>query len=189
MAFIEVLLIAVGVSMDAFAVSLSAGTKKNLVTSGSIFRISFHFGLFQFLMPIIGWFVGTKIEVYVVSSDHWIAFGLLTFIGVKMIYEYYHNTDLPKTNPSKGWNLVSLSFATSIDAFAIGLSLAFMQINILYPSIIFGVITGLFSFIGIKLGAKFGKHFGKRMEFVGGLILILIGTKILLSDTIGFLKF
>jgi putative Mn2+ efflux pump MntP len=106
-----------------------------------------------------------------------------------MIYEYYKTEKEAKNNPSKGWSLVTLSLATSIDALAVGLSLAFLQINIILPCIIFGIITGVFSYTGIKLGLRLGKRFGKRMEFMGGLILILIGLKILLSDTLGILKF
>lgn len=189
MTFIEIFLIAIGVSMDAFAVAMGTGTYKSMQTPGSTFRISFHFGLFQFLMPIAGWLVGKSVESLVTSIDHWIAFGLLTFIGIKMIYEYYQEEKISKNNPSKGLRLVSLSIATSIDAFAVGLSLAFLQINIILPCIVFGIITSAFSYTGIKLGLKLGKRFGKRMELAGGLILILIGLKILLSDTLGIMKF
>lgn len=189
MTFIEIFLIAVGVSMDAFAVSIGAGTNSSMHTADSTFRLSFHFGLFQFLMPILGWLAGRAVESYITTTDHWIAFGLLTFIGMKMIYEYFQKEKESKTNPSKGWNLVALSIATSIDAFAVGLSLAFLQINILLPCIVFGIITATFSYTGIKLGLRLGKRFGKRMELAGGLILVLIGLKILLTDTLGILKF
>lgn len=181
---VEILLIAVGVSMDAFAVALSAGSNKNMHSFRSSFRLSFHFGFFQFMMPVIGWFIGSRIERYIVSFDHWIAFGLLSFIGVRMILEYSKESKESAENPSKGWSLVTLSVATSIDALAVGLSLAFLQINILYPSIIFGVITGAFSFTGVKLGIYFGKKFGRITELIGGLILIVVGLKILFSHTL-----
>jgi manganese efflux pump family protein len=182
MNLIEIIIIAVGISMDAFAVSMSSGLNKQMHNKRSAIRLSFHFGLFQCLMPIIGWFIGSKIEKYIVSVDHWIAFSLLLFIGCKMIYECYQNNISNQTDPSKGWNLVTLSFATSIDALAIGLSLAFLRVNIIYPAIFFGVITAIFSLSGIFLGAHLGKILGKKMEFIGGLILIIIGIKILLTD-------
>jgi putative Mn2+ efflux pump MntP len=175
--------------MDAFAVAMGTGTYKSMQTPDSTFRISFHFGLFQFLMPIAGWLIGKSVESLVTSIDHWIAFGLLTFIGLKMVYEYFQKEKVTQNNPSKGLSLISLSIATSIDAFAVGLSLAFLQINILLPCIVFGIITGAFAYTGIKLGGRLGKHFGKSMELAGGLILVLIGFKILLTDTLGILKF
>ena len=189
MTYIEIFMIAIGISMDAFAVSMGAGTNRNMQTSDSTFRLSFHFGLFQFMMPILGWLVGRTVESYIKTTDHWIAFGLLTFIGIKMVYEYFQAEKASRNNPSKGWSLISLSIATSIDAFAVGLSLAFLQINILLPCIIFGIITGAFSYTGIKLGIRLGKRFGKKMELIGGLILVLIGLKILVSDTLGLFKF
>lgn len=167
--------------MDAFAVSISSGANKLMHSSRSAFRLSFHFGLFQFLMPVIGWYLGSKIEVYIVSIDHWVAFALLVFIGLKMINEYSRKEETALTNPSKGWKLVTLSIATSIDALAIGLSLAFLRVDIIYPALIFGFITGSLSFIGIQFGIRLGKIFGKKMEIIGGIILIAIGIKILLS--------
>jgi manganese efflux pump family protein len=177
----EIILIAVGLSMDAFAVSISAGTSGTVQELRSSVRLSFHLGLFQFLMPVIGWFLGSTVQSYIESVDHWIAFILLSYIGIKMIIESRTNHDKPKSNPSKGSNLIILSVATSIDALAVGFSLAIIGVDIWYPGVIIGIITAVLSFIGIKLGARLGKTFGKRMEFVGGIILIAIGIKILIN--------
>jgi putative Mn2+ efflux pump MntP len=133
-------------------------------------------------MPILGWFLGSRISVYIESVDHWIAFGLLSFVGIRMIHESLKkNPNGEEFDPSKGSNLILLSIATSIDAFAIGLSLAVLNVSILYPSIIIGIVTGILSVIGIQLGNKLGIKFGKRMEVIGGVILILIGIKILIE--------
>jgi manganese efflux pump family protein len=177
----EIIFIAVGLAMDAFAVSISAGTSGTVRELRSSIRLSFHFGLFQFLMPVIGWFLGSSVQSYIESVDHWIAFGLLTYIGIKMIIESRRNHDKPKSNPSKGSNLVILSVATSIDALAVGFSLAILGVDIWYPGVIIGIITAVLSFLGIKLGSRLGKKFGKRMELAGGLILIVIGIKILIE--------
>ena len=182
MLFIDILIIAFGMAMDAFAVSISSGTKEIIRGFRPTFRLSFHFGLFQFIMPILGWFLGSRVAVYIESVDHWIAFGLLSFVGVKMIHESMKkNLNGEEFDPSKGSNLILLSIATSIDAFAIGLSLAVLNVSILYPSIIIGIVTGLLSVIGIQLGNKLGIKFGKSMEVIGGVILILIGIKILIE--------
>jgi len=180
---LEILIIAFGLAMDAFAVSLASGASNHLKSKRATFRLSFHFGLFQFLMPVLGWFFGYAIAPFFQTFDHWIAAGLLLFVGGKMIYAA--KGEFPKAfqqDPSKGINLVILSFATSIDAFAIGLSLAMLQINIWYPSIIIGIVTGVLSVVGIKLGRKLGSIFGKRVELFGGVILILIGLRILIEQ-------
>ena len=177
----EIILIAIGLAMDAFAVSISAGTLPVMKDFRSSIRLSFHFGLFQFLMPVLGWFLGSSVQSYIESVDHWIAFGLLSYIGIKMIIESRSNHEGPKTNPSKGRSLIILSIATSIDALAVGFSLAILGVDIWYPGVIIGIITAVISFIGIKLGSRLGKTFGKRMEFIGGLILLAIGIKILID--------
>jgi len=148
----------------------------------AIFRLSFHFGLFQFLMPVIGWFIGLHIIIYIAFIDHWIAFALLAYVGLKMIQESRNeNEGAQKSNPSKGINLVLLSLATSIDALAVGLSIGVLNLDIWYPSFLIGVITAGLSLVGIQLGQKLGKRFGRRMEFIGGIILILIGLRILIT--------
>ena len=182
MTTIEIILIACGLAMDALAVSITAGTTKYLSSKRARFRICFHFGLFQGLMPIIGWLAGSSIEVYIKTFDHWIAFFLLNFVGIKMIIESFDKGEKEyHFNPSKGWSLIVLSVATSIDALAVGLSLAFVSNEILYPAILIGLVTGGLSLAGIRLGRRLGDRFGKRVEFVGGLILCVIGIKIVIA--------
>jgi putative Mn2+ efflux pump MntP len=185
MSLLEIILIAVGLAMDAFAVSIGAGTLASMKDLRSTIRLSFHFGLFQFLMPVIGWFLGSKIQVYVESFDHWVALVLLSYIGIKMIYESFKKEETQKENPSKGRNLIILSVATSIDALAVGFTLAMLNVDIWYPSIIIGVITAGLSLIGIWIGKKLGMKLGKVMEVVGGVILIGIGVKILVEHLFG----
>lgn len=179
----ELLGIAFGLAMDAFAVSLASGASRRLTSKRAVFRLSFHFGLFQFMMPVIGWLSGIRIVPYIQPFDHWIAAGLLLFVAIRMIRTSRGGiTKTFQKDPSKGINLVLLSVATSIDALAIGLSLAMLDIEILYPAVIIGVITGILSASGIKLGKKLGEIFGRKMELAGGIILILIGLQILMRD-------
>jgi len=177
-----ILLIALSMAMDAFAVSLGAGTTLQNVGYRPVFRLSFHFGLFQFAMPVIGWYLGSSIEPVIAPYDHWIAFGLLTFVGVRMLLSGIDgNNSSLKTDPSRGMTLVLLSIATSIDALAIGLTLAIMKVDIWYPAVVIGVVTGLLSLIGLRMGNTLGEKFGKRMEIAGGIVLILIGLRIVAS--------
>ncbi|MFA5405507.1 MAG: manganese efflux pump MntP family protein [Ignavibacteria bacterium] len=182
MGFIEILFISVGLAMDAFAVSICAGTNELTRGKRPTFRLSFHFGLFQFLMPVIGWFLGTGVYKYIEAYDHWIVFGLLSFVGIKMIKSGFDkNSDLNKGDMSKGINLIILSFATSVDAFAIGISFAMLQTGIWFPSLIIGIVTAVLSVIGVQLGNILGNKFGKKMEILGGIILILIGVRIFIE--------
>ncbi len=185
MSFLEIFLIAVGLSMDAFAVSIGAGTLASMKDLRSTVRLSFHFGLFQFLMPVIGWFLGSKIQVYAESFDHWLALFLLSYIGIKMIYESFNKEESQKENPSKGKNLVILSIATSIDALVVGFTLAMLNVNIWYPSAIIGIVTAVLSIAGVWIGNKLGLRLGRVMEVVGGVILIGIGVKILVEHLFG----
>ena len=179
-AFLTYLGLALALAMDAFAVSLCAGAALPRLSFRHYFRLSFHFGLFQFLMPILGWFAGSAIHRVFSAFDHWIAFGLLTFVGVKMIYESRcPDAEKIRSDPTRGLTLLALSIATSIDALAVGLSLAFLSVNILWPSILIGLVAAAATSAGLKIGDAFGKAAGKRAELVGGLILIAIGLKIL----------
>jgi putative Mn2+ efflux pump MntP len=177
----EIIIIAFGLSLDAFAVSLGAGAVGRIVNHRGAVRLAFHFGLFQFLMPVLGWYVGVKIEPFVKSADAYIAFVLLSYIGAKMIWESYKPAGVIKTDPSKGREMVMLSVATSIDALAVGFSLAILTINVWYPAFIIGLITLIISIMGIYLGKVIGSRFGKKMELLGGLVIIAIGIKILVS--------
>ena len=181
MNFIEVFLIALSMAMDAFAVCLSAGAQEQTSGPRPTFRLAFHFGLFQFLMPVLGWFAGATIERYIAAYDHWIAFGLLAFVGGRMVWFGFHpEKEAKKNDPSRGWTLVLLSIAVSIDALAVGLSLGIVGVTIWTPAVVIGVVTGLVSWLGIRLGNKLGEKFGKRMEIAGGIILVLLGIRILL---------
>ncbi len=186
MDFVTVLLIAVGMAMDAFAVSLGIGTTRQACTPRPIFRLSFHFGLFQFFMPILGWLAGNTIAAFISSLDHWVAFGLLAFVGGRMIRSGLdHASESYPCDPSRGGTLVMLAVATSIDALAIGLSLAMLKVHILYPSVVIGVVTLGLSLVGLLIGHRLGVAFGKRMELLGGLILIGIGLRILVTHLVG----
>lgn len=184
MSLLEILFIAVGLAMDAFAVSVSAGTLAIMNNRRSALRLSFHFGLFQFLMPVIGWFVGSTVQHYVESVDHWVAFVLLSYIGVKMIYESFKIEASNKSNPSKGKNLIMLSIATSIDALVVGFAFALLNVNIWFASAVIGIITALLCSAGVWIGSRLGLKLGKIMESVGGIILIIIGTKILIEHLV-----
>jgi putative Mn2+ efflux pump MntP len=179
---VTVLLIAIGMSMDAFAVSLGIGTTRQASLPRPIFRLSFHFGLFQFLMPILGWLAGNSIAALISRFDHWIALGLLAFVGGRMIRSGLDRDGQSyPSDPSRGGTLVMLCVATSIDALAIGLSLAMLRVNIFYPSAVIGVVTASLSLIGLLIGHKLGTTFGKRMEILGGVILNGIGLRILVT--------
>jgi len=183
MTFFEIVLVAISLAMDAFAVSISVGMTGFLCCKRAKFRISFHFGLFQALMPIFGWYAGIYIEAFIRNFSHWIAFVLLLIIGFKMIHEsldpeQHHY----KLDPSKGLQLIFLSVATSIDALAIGLSFGLIGIRIWYPAVMIGIITGIISLFGIFLGDLLKEKTGKKFEMVGGIVLIIIGMKILLEN-------
>jgi putative Mn2+ efflux pump MntP len=175
--------IAIGLAMDAFAVAIGAGLQLCQVTNRQKFRLAWHFGLFQAFMPVLGWLAGLTLVEYIEPVDHWIAFGLLAVIGGKMIYEAlkHQEQEVDRCDPTKGWSLVLLSIATSIDALAVGLSLAVLGVDIWFPAIVIGIVAGVLTIVGLELGTRFGALLGRRMEVVGGLILIGIGVKILVE--------
>lgn len=187
MDLLDTLLIAFGLAMDCFAVSLGIGTLQSSHHARPILRISFHFGLFQGGMTLLGWLAGSTIATFISGFDHWIAFGLLVFIGIRMILEGLEKkTDINQNNdPSRGMNLVMLSVATSIDALAVGLSLAFLKVNIVTSSLTIGLVSLGLSLIGLLIGNTLGIRFGKRVEILGGLILISIGLRIVISHLLG----
>jgi putative Mn2+ efflux pump MntP len=184
MPLVEILFIAVGLAMDAFAVSVAVGASGRARGKRAAFRLSFHFGLFQFIMPLLGWLAGFRIAPVVEAVDHWIAFLLLVFVGYRMIRSAADGDERVQRNPSRGLSLVTLSVATSIDALAIGFGLAMLQVGIWYPSVIIGLVTAALSLIGLALGKRLGRALGKRMELAGGVILILIGLKILVEQLV-----
>lgn len=184
----EIILIAIALAMDALAVSLAVGLhlggENNAVHPRQYFRLAFHFGLFQFMMPILGWLAGSSISSYIESFDHWIAMVLLSYIGIKMIRESFGSEKYNLPDPTKGLSLVLLSVATSIDALATGLSLAVLGTDIIYPSIMIGLVAAIFTLCGLALGRKLGARWRRGVAFVGGLILIGIGLKILVEHTL-----
>ena len=181
----EIIIIAIGLSLDAFAVALGVGSVGRIKGHRGAFRLAFHFGLFQFMMPVLGWYTGIKIEPYVNKIDSWIVFFLLFYVGAKMIWESYNTEVHLRKDPSKGKEMILLSVATSIDALVIGFSLAMLRISIWYPGFIIGIVTAVFSITGIYLGKVIGDKIGKRMELIGGFVIIGIGVRILLLHLMG----
>ena len=181
MDILSIIMIAIGLSMDSFAVSISNGlTIRNLNKKKAVL-IAISLAVFQALMPFIGWFAGLRIEKYIEAFDHWIAFGLLLFIGAKMIFEALINDEESKGKELRFITLIGQSIATSIDALAVGISFAILKMEIITPVIIIGIVTFIFSILGLQLGKYFGKKLGKYVEIFGGLVLIGIGVKILLE--------
>lgn len=186
MEFITILLISIGLAMDCFAVSLGIGCTPIQKDARTIFRITFHFGFFQGLMTFLGWLAGSSIASLIERFDHWIAFALLAWVGARMIRESFTNDEKEDPcDPSRGKTLVMLSLATSIDALAIGLSLALVNGSIVLDSLLIGATSLLFSLAGLAIGKRLGCKFGKRMELVGGLVLVGIGIRVLLSHLLG----
>ena len=175
--------IAVGLAMDAFAVSIGVGLNACQVSPRTTVRLAWHFGLFQALMPIIGWLAGRSVAEWISGVDHWVAFALLAGIGVHMIYQAVWGDEEARAakDPTRGASLVVLSLATSIDALAVGLSLALLGVDIWWPAVVIGVVAFVFTAAGLHLGCRFGALLGKRMEILGGIILIGIGIKILID--------
>ncbi len=183
--------ISIALAMDAFAVAIASGIMLKKVSTRQTFRLAWHFGFFQFAMPVLGWLLGLSIQKWMENFDHWIAFIFLSLIGGKMIRDSFskkEEVELLK-DPSRGLTMVMLSVATSIDAFAVGLSICLLGISIWFPAIIIGIITCFLTVIALHLGSWLGEnsHLGHYAEFIGGIILIAIGIKILWEH--GILKF
>ena len=192
MSFQEIFLIGVGLSMDAFAVALCKGLNMKKVNYVHTVIIALFFGGFQAVMPLLGWFLGKNFESYIKSMDHWIAFALLAYIGGKMAYEAIKGDDEDETS-AKGdkldlKELTIMAIATSIDALAVGITFAFLQVSIVSSVTIIGITTFVLSIIGVMIGNRFGMKFKSKAEIAGGIILILIGLKILLEH-LGILVF
>ncbi len=182
MLLFPLILIAIALAMDSFAVSISTGLAMRQLRLKQMMKISLIFGFFQGLMPIIGWCAGLYFEPFIKQLDHWIAFILLGFIGGKMIWESFRNcASAPVINPYSNRTIITLAFATSIDALAIGLSFSLLNDTILIPAFIIGLVTVVFSMAGLILGVKLGNICPGRIIFLGGIILIFIGVKILVE--------
>nr|WP_320011036.1 manganese efflux pump MntP family protein [uncultured Desulfobulbus sp.] len=180
---LSLIAVAVALAMDAFAVALAAGAVLHPLSFRPCFRLAFHFGLFQALMPVIGWLAGMTVQSFVATWSHWLAFGLLLYIGGRMIYEALTSQegDERANDPSRGLTMVGLAVATSIDALAVGLSLAMLDVVVWMPALVIGLVAAGFTVLGLFLGTRAGQRWGKRVEVAGGLILIFIGGKILFS--------
>lgn len=181
----EVLLIALGLSMDAFAVSLASGATMKRLHLPRALKMGLFFGGFQAVMPVLGWAAGLSMKNFMAGWDHWIAFGLLLAVGGKMLYEAFEIKGEEecgaKTCPFDTGTLMVLAIATSIDALAVGLTFSLLQVSIAGPVLVIGLVTFLMSVAGVKLGSAGGHFFEHKMEAAGGLILIGIGLKILLD--------
>jgi len=181
--FFSILIIALSLSADCFAVAISASIGNRTLPAWQGLRVALFFGFFQSAMILLGWLAGSRIIDFISDYDHWVAFGLLALVGGRMLWESFHeNEEREKSiDITRWWLLVTLAVATSIDALAVGLSFAFLQVNLPLASITIGVTAFLITFTGFFAGKKLGEIVGKRAEIIGGIILILIGVRILVE--------
>ena len=186
MSFIALVFVAVGLAMDAFTVSIAKGISLKKATMPQATKVALFFGGFQALMPLLGWLFGLSFEQYIKAFDHWIALILLTLIGGKMLYESFKGEDEEEdeVDPLNTRSLVVLAIATSIDALAVGVTFAFLDVNIIPSIALIGIITFFITFAGVIIGNKVGEYLKNYAEIVGGIILILIGISIFLEHTV-----
>ncbi|MBQ1214612.1 MAG: manganese efflux pump [Tidjanibacter sp.] len=190
MDFVTLFLIAVGLSMDAFSVAICKGLSMPRATAAKCSVVGLWFGGFQALMPIVGYFLGVGFRHTIESFDHWLAFGLLAIIGINMIRESMEKEEennscgCCSTNELSARKMFPMAVATSIDALAVGVSFAFLAVDIWTSALAIGITTFVFSFVGVKVGNIFGAKYKSKAELAGGIILILIGLKILLEHTV-----
>ena len=181
MSLMELFLIAVGLSMDAFAVSVCKGLSVRKATVKHALCVGLYFGGFQALMPLIGYLLGTQFESVITSVDHWIAFGLLAFIGGNMIREALSGEEEKLDDSFSFRTMMTLAVATSIDALAMGVTFAFLRVDIVPAVLLIGATTFVLSAVGLKVGNVFGAKYKARAELFGGVVLVLMGLKILLE--------
>jgi len=186
--FLSIFLIAIGLSADCFAVSLSASVTAKNPSKLQVLRVAVVFGLFQALMPVLGWLAGQTVIRFIASYDHFVAFALLAIVGGRMIWESFHHKkeNDKQTDVTNGWMLLTLAVATSIDALAVGLSLAFVEVHIAVASIVIGVVAFIATIVGFLLGKRAGDLIGRWAETIGGIVLIGIGLRILISHLLGY---
>ncbi len=174
--------LSVGLAMDAFAVAVAAGLAVESVTPRHVFRLGFHFGLFQFMMPIAGWLIGGRVAGYVGNFDHWLAFLLLAYVGGKMLWEARaEHKAAGAGDPTRGVRLLTLSIATSLDALAVGMTMALLGVSVWLPSVVIGLVTATLAAIGVTFGGRIGARWERWADVVGGCVLILIGVELVLS--------
>ena len=182
MDFVSILIIAIGLSADSFAVSVSNGLINNTLKFRNNLFVALSFAFFQALMPLLGYLLGNTFANEIKATDHWIAFTLLSFIGLKMIYESFRKDENQNNKTSINFFIIiAQSVATSIDALIIGISFAFIKVNIYITVFVIGIVTLIFSLSGFCIGKKYGNKFSKYAELTGGIILILLGVKILIE--------
>jgi len=182
MSLITIILLAVGLGVDAFSVAIGIGAANNKKSWAPVLRLSAAFGLFQFVMPIAGWLAGLTVVAIIASFDHWVAFALLVLVGGKMIWEGMEKKSKgEKVDQTLGWPLFMLSIATSIDALAVGFSFSVLKAPIMLPAVIIGVVCFLMTVTGMLFGKVLAKVFGRKVEIFGGLVLLAIGIKILID--------
>lgn len=182
MSLYTIFLLAVGLGLDAFSVAIAIGAANQRKTWAPVLRLSLAFGLFQFFMPLAGWLAGSTVVERIARYDHWVAFGLLAAIGGKMIWEGLEKEEATeKPDQTRGWPLLLLSLATSIDALAVGFSFSLLNIPICFPATVIGAVCFLMTAAGMIFGKTLAKLFGKKVEILGGLVLIGIGVKILIE--------
>lgn len=177
----EIILISIGLAMDAFAVSVCKGLSMKKMDWKKAIIIGLWFGFFQALMPAIGYFLGSKFEHLIVSVDHWVIFGLLSFIGIKMIKDSFSISSENCNDNVDFKTMLLLALATSIDALGVGITFAFLDTNLILAISLIGIITWIISVIGVKIGNRFGDKYESKAELTGGIILVLLGIKILLE--------
>ena len=181
MGIFEIILISVGLAMDAFAVSVCKGLAIKKLELKKMLIIAVYFGAFQTLMPLLGYILGNSFQDIIYSIDHWIAFALLLGIGLNMIKECFSKDNEEKNDSLDFKTMIILAIATSIDALAVGITFGFLDVNLFVSVTLIGLITFVLSMIGVKIGNKFGDKFQNKAEIAGGVILILIGIKILMT--------
>jgi putative Mn2+ efflux pump MntP len=183
---LELLGTSLGLAMDAFAVSIATGVTVPRVTARHTFRMAFHFGLFQFLMPVLGWLAGREVADWIGSYDHWIAFVLLALVGARMVWEA-RRADQAEAHgdPTRGWMLVALSIATSLDALAVGFGMALVWADSIWlPALAIGLVAGSLSTVGIVFGGRLGTGWGRWAKLVGGCVLVAIGVRIVAAHLV-----
>ncbi len=184
MDILSVILIAIGLAMDCLAISITSGIILKRFRLSQAFRIALLMGLFQALMPVVGWWLGYGFKELIADFDHWVAFSILLLLGAKMIYDGFFPENDACFDPLNWYVLLGLALATSIDAMAVGLSFSFLPMEVTLPFIIIGVVTFLISLSGVYIGCKYGHKVPFPSEILGGIILILIGTRILIEHTL-----
>jgi len=181
MGIFTLFLLAIGLCFDTFAVSVSSGLIRKEIVFWQAVRIAFILALFQAFMPVFGWLGGITIKNWIEPFGHWVALGILTILGIKMLIESQKDSEDKTIDPLNIKVIISMALATSIDAFAVGISFAIIQVNMILAVLIIGSVTFTVSMLGILFGKKTGSHFGQKMEIIGGLILIAIGIKIVIE--------